>query len=147
MSENCAEETTGRKRGEGVGGRKELHNKQLHNLYTSPYIIKVVKSRRMRLTEHAARTGDENTYRISVGNLKGRDHSENLEVDGKIILEWILEKQDETVRTGHIWLEKPRNCMGRDLNCVADVLMRFHRFTSSKPNIEFNSTPHLSKSK
>jgi hypothetical protein len=32
------------------------------------------------------------------------------------------------------WLEKPRNCMGRHLNCVADVLMGFHRSTCSEPN-------------
>jgi hypothetical protein len=37
------------------------------------------------------------------------------------------------------WLEKPRNCMGRDLDCMADVLMGFHRPTFSKPNTELNS--------
>jgi hypothetical protein len=37
------------------------------------------------------------------------------------------------------WLEKPRNRMGRDLDCMADVLMEFHRSTFSEPNTEFNS--------
>jgi hypothetical protein len=37
------------------------------------------------------------------------------------------------------WLEKPRNRMGRDVDCVADVLMGFHRSSFSKPNAEFNS--------
>jgi hypothetical protein len=37
------------------------------------------------------------------------------------------------------WLEKPRNRMGRYLDCVADVLMGFHRSTFSEPNTEFNS--------
>jgi hypothetical protein len=37
------------------------------------------------------------------------------------------------------WLENPRNRMGRDLGCMADVLMGFHRSTFSKPNTEFNS--------
>jgi hypothetical protein len=37
------------------------------------------------------------------------------------------------------WLEKPRNHMGRDLNCTADVLMGFHSSTFSMPNTEFNS--------
>jgi hypothetical protein len=37
------------------------------------------------------------------------------------------------------WLEKPRNRMGRDLDCMAVVLMGFHRSTFSKPNTEFNS--------
>jgi hypothetical protein len=36
-------------------------------------------------------------------------------------------------------LEKPSNLMGRDLDCMADVLMGFHRSTFSKPNTEFNS--------
>jgi hypothetical protein len=37
------------------------------------------------------------------------------------------------------WFEKPRNRLGRDLDCMADVLMGFHRTTFSKPNTEFNS--------
>jgi hypothetical protein len=37
------------------------------------------------------------------------------------------------------WLEKPRNRMGRDLDCMADVLIGFHRSIFSKPNTEFNS--------
>jgi hypothetical protein len=37
------------------------------------------------------------------------------------------------------WLEKPRNRMGRDLDCMADVVMGFHRSTFSKPYTEFNS--------
>jgi hypothetical protein len=37
------------------------------------------------------------------------------------------------------WLEKSRNRMGRDLDCMEDVLMEFHRSTFSKPNTEFNS--------
>jgi hypothetical protein len=37
------------------------------------------------------------------------------------------------------WLEKPRNRMGRDLDCTADVLMGFHWSTFSKQNTELNS--------
>jgi hypothetical protein len=37
-------------------------------------------------------------------SLKGRDHSENLGVDGMIILEWILQKYDGNLWTGFIWL-------------------------------------------
>jgi hypothetical protein len=37
------------------------------------------------------------------------------------------------------WLEKPKNLLGRDLDCVADVLMGVHRSTFSKPNPEFNT--------
>jgi hypothetical protein len=37
------------------------------------------------------------------------------------------------------WLEKLRHRMEHDLDCMADILMDFHRSTSSKPNTEFNS--------
>jgi hypothetical protein len=38
----------GPKREEVAGGRRRLHNEELHNLYTLPNIIRVIKSRRMR---------------------------------------------------------------------------------------------------
>jgi hypothetical protein len=37
------------------------------------------------------------------------------------------------------WLEKPRNRMRRDLNCMADVLVGFYQSTFSKPSAELNS--------
>jgi hypothetical protein len=37
------------------------------------------------------------------------------------------------------WMEKPTNCMGPDLDCMANVLMVFHRSTFSKLNTEFKS--------
>jgi hypothetical protein len=38
------------------------------------------------------------------------------------------------------WLEKPRNRMERDMDCMADVLVGFHRSTFSKPNTELINT-------
>jgi hypothetical protein len=38
---------------------KKFHNDELHNLYSSPYIVRVIKSRRMRLAGHVARMGEE----------------------------------------------------------------------------------------
>jgi hypothetical protein len=43
------------------------------------------------------------------------------------------------LRAPFSWSEKPRNRMGRDLDCIPDVLMGFHRSTFSKPNTKFNS--------
>jgi hypothetical protein len=42
------------KRDEVTGGWRKLHNMELHNLYSSPNIIRMVKSRRMRWAEHVA---------------------------------------------------------------------------------------------
>jgi hypothetical protein len=47
----------GPKRLEVAGGWRGLHNVDLHNLYASPNIIKVMKWRRMRLEGHVARVG------------------------------------------------------------------------------------------
>jgi hypothetical protein len=44
----------GPKRDEVTGGWRELHNEELHNLYSSPNIIRMIKSRRMRLAGHEA---------------------------------------------------------------------------------------------
>jgi hypothetical protein len=47
----------GLKRNEVVGGRRKLHNEELHKLYFSPNIIRMIKSRRMRRARHVARMG------------------------------------------------------------------------------------------
>jgi hypothetical protein len=46
----------GPKREAVVGGWRRQHNEELHNLYASPDVIRVVKSRRMGWAEHVART-------------------------------------------------------------------------------------------
>jgi hypothetical protein len=48
---------SGPKRDEVTGERRKLHNEELHNLYSSPDIIRQVKSRRMKWAEHVARMG------------------------------------------------------------------------------------------
>jgi hypothetical protein len=47
----------GPKRNEEAGGRRNLHNEELHNLYSSPRIMRIIESRRMRLERHVARMG------------------------------------------------------------------------------------------
>jgi hypothetical protein len=57
----------GPKREEVAGSWRRLHNEEFHNLYTSPNIIWVIKSRRMGRTGHVARTGViRNAYKILV---------------------------------------------------------------------------------
>jgi hypothetical protein len=56
-----------------VGGWTILRNEELHNLYSSPNIIKMAKSRRMRWTGHISRMGAKrNAYRLLVGNPEGK---------------------------------------------------------------------------
>jgi hypothetical protein len=45
---------SGPKRDEAIGGWRKLHNEELHNLYYSPSIIRMIKSRRMRWAENVA---------------------------------------------------------------------------------------------
>jgi hypothetical protein len=63
----------GPKRDEVTGGWRKLHNEDLHNLYPSPSIIRVIKSRRMRWAGHAARMGERrDAYRILMGKPDGK---------------------------------------------------------------------------
>jgi hypothetical protein len=63
----------GPKRDELTGEWRKLHNEELHNSYSSPDIIKQVKSRRMRWVGHVARMGEEmNVYRVLMGKPKGK---------------------------------------------------------------------------
>jgi hypothetical protein len=54
------------------GGWRKLHNEELHNLYSSPSIIRMTMSRRMRWTGHVARIEKRKTYRILVGKPEGK---------------------------------------------------------------------------
>jgi hypothetical protein len=47
----------GRKRDEVTGGWGKLHNEELHDVYSLPSTITIIKSRRMRWAEHVARMG------------------------------------------------------------------------------------------
>ena len=61
----------GYKRDEVTGEWRKLHSKELYDLYCSPNIVRVIKSRRMRWTGHVARMGErKGVYRILVGKLE-----------------------------------------------------------------------------
>jgi hypothetical protein len=63
----------GTKRDEVTGEWRKLHNGELHNLYSSPDIIRQIKSRRMRWAGHVARMGKgRNVYRVLVGKPEGK---------------------------------------------------------------------------
>jgi hypothetical protein len=64
---------SGPKRDEVTGGWRKLHNEELHNLYSSPSIIRIMKSMKMRRAGYIARIGEKrNAYMILVGNPEGK---------------------------------------------------------------------------
>jgi hypothetical protein len=63
----------GPKRDEVTGEWRKLHNKELHDLYSSPSIIRIITSRRMRWAGHVAQIGEKrNAYRLLVAKPEER---------------------------------------------------------------------------
>jgi hypothetical protein len=63
----------GPKRDEVTGEWRKLHDEELRDLYSSPSIIRIIKSRRMRWAGHVARMGEKrNAYRLLVGKPEGK---------------------------------------------------------------------------
>jgi hypothetical protein len=84
----------GPKGAEVTGGWRELHNEEFRDLYCSPSIIRIIKSRRMRLAGHLARMRDKrNAYRFLVGRPEGKRPIRRPRLGGWIILGWILAKK------------------------------------------------------
>jgi hypothetical protein len=79
------------KRVELTGQCRKLHSGELHNLYSSPDIIRQIKSMRMRWAGHVARMGEvRKVYRVLVGKLEGKYHLEDQGVDGRMGSKWTL---------------------------------------------------------
>jgi hypothetical protein len=83
----------GPKRDEVTGGWRKLHNEELHSLYPSPCIVRIMMSRRMRWAGNVARMGEKTKHtRYWWESQKIRDHWEDQDVGGWTILKWILER-------------------------------------------------------
>jgi hypothetical protein len=94
----------GPKRDEVAGEWRKLHNEELHNLHSSPDIIRQIKSRRMRWAGHVARMGEKRKLRFWWKSPKERDHSEDQGVGGSMGSELILGRLDWGVWIGFDWL-------------------------------------------
>jgi hypothetical protein len=62
----------GPKRDEMTGEWRKLHKKELHDLYSSPSITRIIKSRRMRWAGHVARMREKRNSRLLVGKPEGK---------------------------------------------------------------------------
>jgi hypothetical protein len=95
----------GRKRDEVTREWRKLHNEELNDLYLSPSIVRVIKSRRMRWAGHVARMRSGEAYTgLWWRKMRGKDHLGNPDFDGRIILKWIFRKWGVGVWTGSSWL-------------------------------------------
>jgi hypothetical protein len=73
-------------RDEVTGEWRKLHHEELHDLYSSPNVVRVIKSRKMRQADHVARMGEwRGVYRVLVGKSEEREQLEDPGVDGRII--------------------------------------------------------------
>ena len=94
----------GPRRDEVTGEWRKLQNEELKDLYYSPCIVRVIKSRRMRWAGHVAHMGRGKAYAgFWCGNLMEKGHLGD-EGDGRIILRWVFRKWDVGVWTGSSWI-------------------------------------------
>jgi hypothetical protein len=83
----------GPKRDEVTREWRKLHNEELNDLYSSPNIVWMIKSRKLGWAGNVARMGTGEEYTgFWWGNLRERDHLEHPGVDGRITLRWIFSK-------------------------------------------------------
>jgi len=104
VCENMVLRIFGPRRDEVTGEWRRLHKEELNDLYSSPNIVRVKKSRRMRWVGHVARVGEERGCIGSwCGNRREGDHCGDLGVDGGIILGWISRRWDVGIWAGLSW--------------------------------------------
>jgi hypothetical protein len=85
-------------------GVENPYNEELNDLYSSPSIFRVIKSRGLRWAGNVARMGKRSgVYRVWCGTLRERDRLGDPSVDGRIILRWLLRKWDVGIWIGSSW--------------------------------------------
>jgi hypothetical protein len=84
---------------------RKLYNEEFNYLYSSPNIVRVIKSRRMRWVGHIARMGERRgVYRVLVGKSEGKRPLERPRRRWEDNIKMDLQKWDVGVWTGSSWL-------------------------------------------
>jgi hypothetical protein len=105
----------GPKRDEVWGGWGELHDEEIRDLYSSPRIIRIMKSRRMLWMGHAARMGEKrNAYRLLVGKPEGKRPL------GKPRRRWVNNIRMDLGEVG--WGDVDWICLAKDRNRWRDLV-------------------------
>jgi hypothetical protein len=95
----------GSKRDEVMGEWRKLHNKELRDLYSSPSIVRIIKSRRLRWAGHVARMGEKrNAYRLLVGKPERKGPLERPRRRWVDNIRMNLGEVDGVMWTGLVWL-------------------------------------------
>ena len=111
----------GPRRDEVTGEWRRLHNEELNDLYSSPNIVRVIKSRRMRWAGHVARMGEERgVYRVLMGKPKGKRPL------GRPRLRWVDNIRTDIQEVG---------CGYMDLIGLVQVRDRCHTLVSAVMNL------------
>ena len=94
----------GPKRDDITGERRKPHNEEFNDPYSSPNVVRVIKSRRMRWSAYGGRA--EVYTGFWCRKLMEIDLLENTDLDGRIISRWIFRKWDVGSYTGSMWLRR-----------------------------------------
>jgi hypothetical protein len=77
----------GSERVEVTGEWRKIYNEELNDLYCSPNIVPMIKSRRIRWAGHVACLGERRgVYVVLMGKCERKEHLRDLDVEGRIIL-------------------------------------------------------------
>jgi hypothetical protein len=112
----------GPKRVEVMGEWRKMHNGELHNLYSSPGIIRQIKSRRMRWAGHVARMGaGRNVYEVLMEKPEGKNHLKDQGIDGRMGSKWTLGRLVGGLGVEWVYLAQDRHHLRAVVNAVMNL--------------------------